>query len=112
MGMFDFWKKKEEPKEPAVEEYHELEGEEQIPEVQVVVEKIDSIAAVDRIIKQLKSGNIVVAGMRDLKETNMDELKQCINKLKLSTANLNGDIAGVGDDWIIVTPGRARIHRE
>lgn len=106
-----FRKKKEEPP-PSDEQYHELEGEEQLPQIHVVVDKIDSLSAIDRIIKQVKSGNIVVAGMRDLKETNLDELKQCVNKLKLSVGNLNGDIAGVGDDWLIVTPSSARIHRE
>ncbi|MBI2579006.1 MAG: cell division protein SepF [Candidatus Aenigmarchaeota archaeon] len=112
MGLLDMFRKKKEEPEPAAEEYHELEGEEELPMVHVVVDKIDSLGAVDRIIKQIKAGNIVVAGMRDLKETNLDDLKQCVNKLKLSVGNLNGDIAGVGDDWIIVTPSRARIQRE
>ncbi len=112
MGFLDFLKKKREEPETTVEEYHELEAEEQLPQTKVVVEKIDSLSAVDRILKQVKSGNVVVAGMRELKETNMDELKQCVNKLKLYIGNMNGDIAGVGDDWIIVTPASARIHRE
>ncbi|MBI4018493.1 MAG: cell division protein SepF [Candidatus Aenigmarchaeota archaeon] len=113
MGLLDlFRKKKEEQPAPTVEEYHELEGEEEAPLVHVVVDKLDSLTAVDRIIKHVKSGNVVVAGMRELKETNLDELKQCVNKLKLSVTNMNGDIAGVGDDWLIVTPSRARIHRE
>lgn len=112
MGLLDFFRKKKEEEETPIEEYHELEGEEQVPQIKVVVEKIDSIGSVDRILKQVKSGNVVVAGMRELKETNLDELKQCVNKLKLSVTNMNGDIAGVGDDWLIVTPAIARIHRE
>lgn len=112
MGLLDLFRKKKEEPAPSEEQYHELEGEEQLPNVHVVVEKIDSLSAVDRIIKHIKSGNIAVAGMRDLKENNLDELKQCVNKLKLSVTNMGGDIAGVGDDWLIVTPKSARIHRE
>ena len=78
----------------------------------IIVDKIDSYASCDRIIRQIKSNNIVIAKIKDLKDTNMDELKQSVNRIKTAVTSLNGDIAGVGEEWLIITPKTAKVHRQ
>ena len=77
----------------------------------VMIDKIDMLSDSDRIIRKVRSGNIVIARIKDLKEHNLDELKHSISKIRTSVAMFNGDIAGVGDEWLIITPSSAKIQR-
>ncbi len=111
MSIFgNIFKKKEE--QPQTDQLTELPvPEEQLPYTNVVIEKIETLADSDRIIKKVRSGNIVIARIKELKEQNLDELKHSISKIRTSASMFNGDIAGVGDEWLIVTPSTAKIHR-
>ena len=79
--------------------------------VKVVVEKLDSYVDTDRIVRKAKSGSIVIAKIKDLKEKNMDELKNSINKIKSSASMFKGDVVGVSDEWLIITPPSVEIKR-
>jgi hypothetical protein len=46
-----------------------------------------------------------------LKEKDLTELKRSINKLKKTCDAVDGDIAGFGDDYIVVAPSFAKIYR-
>lgn len=106
------WDKKDENVEE-VEEYTELPLDvEQPKHTKIMIDKLDSYSNVDLVLKKVREGNIVIAKIKELKESNLDELKQAIAKMKTACANFDGDIAGVGDEWIIITPRTARIHRE
>lgn len=106
------WSKREESVEE-VEEYTELPLDaEQAKHTKIMIEKLESYSDVDMLLKKIREGNIVIAKIKELKESNLGELKQAIAKMKTACANFDGDIAGVGDEWIIVTPRTARIHRE
>ncbi|MBI3190469.1 cell division protein SepF [archaeon] len=98
--------------EPQSEELTELPvDEEQLPTANVVIEKLESLSDTDRIIKKVRSGNIAIVRMKELKEQNLDELKHSISKMRTSCSMFNGDIAGVGEEWLIVTPSTAKIRR-
>ncbi len=111
MSIFgNLFKKKEE--QPQMEELAELPAsEEPVSSATVVVDKLQMLSDADRIIKKVRSGNIVIARIKELKEQNLDELKHSISKIRTSCSMFNGDIAGVGEEWIIVTPSTAKIHR-
>ena len=95
------------------EEYTEIPVEEQTQDyVKVVVEKLDRYASVDKIIRKLKEGNIVIAKIKELKDSNEEELRHSITKIRTACESINGDIAGVGEEWLIVTPNIASISRE
>ena len=97
-----------------VEDYTELQMEEKASEpsvMKVVVDKLESYASVDKIMRHVRNGNIVIVKIKDLKDTNMDELKHAVGKIRNSSVNLDGDVAGVGDEWLIVTPSTVRIQR-
>lgn len=115
MGLLSrlFGKREEEKKELSPEdiaevpEIHETDGQ-----MTIVVDNLDSYAACDRILRKVKANHVVIAKIKDLKDTNMDELKQSVNRLKTHIASLEGDIAGVGEEWLIITPKTAKVQRQ
>lgn len=54
---------------------------------------------------------IALINIKPLKEKDIVELKRTINKLKKTCDAIEGDIAGISEDWIVVTPGFARVYR-
>lgn len=73
---------------------------------------LEDFSDVKHIIDSLRDGyTICLINIRPLKNKDVVELKRAINKLKKTCDALTGDIAGFSDDWIVVTPGFAEIHR-
>ncbi len=63
-------------------------------------------------IDALRDGyTIALVNIRPIKDKDIVELKRAVNKLKKTCDAINGDIAGFGEDWIVVTPSFARVHR-
>lgn len=54
---------------------------------------------------------IALINIKPLKDKDIMELKRAINKLKKTCDAIEGDIAGVSEDWIVVTPSFAQIFR-
>ncbi len=74
---------------------------------------IDDFADIKPILDALREGyTIALINIRPLKDRDIIELKRVINKLKKTCDAIEGDIAGFGDDYIVVTPGFARIFRD
>jgi|TARA_Y100000310_G_scaffold341870_1_gene442598 SepF-like predicted cell division protein (DUF552 family) len=73
------------------------------------IEEFDDIKPA---LDSLREGyTIALINIRMLKDKDIVELKRAINKIKKTCDAIEGDIAGFGDDWIVVTPGFARVHR-
>jgi SepF-like predicted cell division protein (DUF552 family) len=67
---------------------------------------------VKEIIDAYRQGNtICILDVKRLKQQDMIELKRLINKLKKTVEAQRGDIAGFGDDQILVVPPHVRIHK-
>ena len=79
--------------------------------IKIMIERLENFAAVDRVVKKLRDGNIVIVKIKELKESNLDELKHAVSKLRTVCNSMEGDIVGVGDEWVILTPASARIER-
>jgi len=111
MGLFS---RSEDFKE--TDKYVELEVEEtgEVPEnkVKIIIEKVESFVSADKVLRNVRDGNIVFAKIKELKESNLDELKSVISKIRTHVTNMGGDIVGAGDEWIIVTPSSVKIHRD
>lgn len=80
--------------------------------VQIRIDKLDAFADSDRIQKSVRDGSVVLVKIKSLKEKDMSELKRAIDKLRKTCIALNGDIAGIEEDWIILTPPYAHVVRE
>ncbi|HLC76644.1 MAG TPA: cell division protein SepF [archaeon] len=113
MSMFNrFFKKRQPEVEENIEEFTELPPEtDTVAKTNIVIEKIEGLADADRIIKKVRTGSVVIARIKELREQNVDELKHCISKIKTSAAVFQGDLAGVGDEWLLVTPPSVNINR-
>ena len=73
---------------------------------------IDDFSDIKPILDSLREGyTIALINIKPLKDKDLIELKRVIKKLKKSCDAIDGDIAGFGDDYIVVTPSFARIFR-
>lgn len=80
--------------------------------VMIKTDKIEDFIDADRIQKMLRENSIVLVKVKSLKEKDISELKRAIDKLRKTCIAMNGDIAAIDEDWIIVTPGFAHISRQ
>lgn len=73
---------------------------------------LDEFENVKPILDDLREGDtIALVNIKPLKEKDIIELKRAINKLKKTCDAIEGEIAGFGEDYIVVTPAFAKIHR-
>lgn len=112
MGIFD---KIKGGKPADQEEYLELniEGETKKPgKLTIVIENLNSYADSDRIQRRVREGAVVLIKIRDLKDKDVEELKRSISRIKKTCDAIGGDIAGISDEWVLVTPCSATIERQ
>lgn len=109
----DYGVPEEDDGEGYVELSADVSSEASATKVRVQSFVLEDFADVRLILDALREGyTIALVNIKPLKNQDLVELKRAINKLKKTTEALDGDIAGFGEDWICVTPGFARIHRE
>lgn len=105
--------KKQKRFEEGVEEWVELEGVEYKTNVKMFIRilTLNDFSDVERVQNELRNGNVVWLRIKPLKEKDMIELKRAIDRLKKTVMSLEGDIAGVDEDYVILTPEGVRISR-
>jgi len=79
--------------------------------VQVRVENLEEYGDTDRIQKLLREGNIVFLKIKLLRDKDLGELKRAVAKIKKTVTAMNGDIVGVDENYLIITPEFARVFR-
>lgn len=73
---------------------------------------LEDFSDVKQIVSALREGyTIALINIAPLKEKDLVELKRAISKLKKTIDATDGDIAGFGDDYIVVAPNFAEIYR-
>jgi len=73
---------------------------------------LEDFADIKPILDSLREGyTICLVNIRPLKDKDLVELKRAINKLKKTCDAIEGDIAGFGEDYIVITPNFAKIYR-
>ncbi|MCK4521003.1 MAG: cell division protein SepF [Nanoarchaeota archaeon] len=115
MGFFSKFTSKEPEEEEAVEEgYVELDTDVSDVKSKIIVRPFvmmdfDSIKPILDSLREEKT--IALINIKPLKDKDLVELKRAINKLKKTTDAIGGEIAGFGEDYIVVTPSFAQIYR-
>lgn len=67
---------------------------------------------VDKVLNELREGfSIALIDIKQMKNKDIIELKRAIAKLKKTCDALGGDIAGFGENLLIVTPSFVKIYR-
>lgn len=73
---------------------------------------INDFSDVKPILDAMRQGaTIGLINIKPLKSKDLVELKRAINKIKKTCDAINGDIAGFGDDYLVVAPSFAEIYR-
>ena len=95
-------------------EYLELDTEGGESKANIIVRPfvIEDFSDIKDILDSLREGyTIALINIKPLKEKDLVDLKRAINKLKKTCDAIDGDIAGFGEDYIVVTPSFAQIYR-
>jgi SepF-like predicted cell division protein (DUF552 family) len=101
--------------EGSQEDYLEidLEKEEKDSKVLVKLFVLRKYEDVNAILNVLREGyTIAVIDIKVLKQKDPIELKRAVSKVKKTAEALEGNIAGFGDNLLIVTPPFAKIERD
>ncbi len=96
------------------QEYVELDTDLEQTRSKVLVRPfvIENFEDLKPILDALREGyTIALVNIKPIKDKDLVELKRAINKLKKTTEAIEGEIAGFGDDYLVVTPSFATIFR-
>lgn len=77
----------------------------------IKVETLTDFNDTERIQNELRKGNIVWTKIKPLREKDMTELRRAVDRLRKTAVAVNGDIAGIDEDYLVLTPEHVRVHR-
>lgn len=101
-----------EPEEMSEEDFIEIESLGEVAgKTHIRIENLNDYRDVDRVQKLVREGNIVFLKIKKIKERDLGELKRCVERLRKTAIASNGDIIGVDEDFLIITPSFAKIYR-
>ncbi len=66
---------------------------------------------VPAVEKELKDGNLVLLNVEDMAKRNARGLRDAIVAIKSMVSQIDGDIAGISQGRILVTPARVKIAK-
>jgi SepF-like predicted cell division protein (DUF552 family) len=98
------------PKSEEGNKYVELGLERQVPKsAKIVVHSLQRFSETDKIVKSIRAKNVVFVGLKTMKQTNLDELKQAVTKINRACIENNSSLSLVDEEWLIITPQTAAI---
>lgn len=109
--------RREPKRSSAIEDYIELEfegdtsGTPRGVERVVKVCKMKGFADVNTSAQELSNGNVVILDVKPLAERSMNELKHAVEEMKEVCISMGGDIAGLSEYHLIMTPPSIKIER-
>ncbi len=106
--VLDKFKKKESP-----EDFLELDSSHfsEQTHVNVRIESLNSYTDTDKIQTMLRDGSVVFLKIKKLREDDINELKRSVEKLRKTCTAMNGDMVGIDEDFLIITPNFAKVYR-
>lgn len=80
-------------------------------DVVIRAETLNEYEDVETVQEHLRNESIVWVNIRPLKNKDMADLKRAVNRLKKTVKAVDGDMAGVDEEWIVVCPEYGTIER-
>lgn len=79
-----------------------------------LVKPLDLNTEVDAeaIVREVKQGNLVLANIADLNKRNKAKLKELLGKVKSEVRAIDGDMAGISAERVLVTPAKVKIIKK
>jgi len=94
------------------DEYIEIETErEEGKKINIRIETLNDYRDVEGVQRYLREGNVVFLRIKKMRERDIGELKRSVERLRRTSIAMNGDIIGVDEDFLILTPPNAKIWR-
>jgi SepF-like predicted cell division protein (DUF552 family) len=99
--------------EVAEEDFVELDASanQEDKKVSVRAETLKEFDDTETVQDNLRDGDIVWVNIKPLKNKDMSKLKRAVKRLKKTVKAVDGEIAGVDEQWIVLTPEYATIKR-
>jgi len=113
--VFNRIKKVFESGEPKVDEYLEIDLGQEKKDNKVIVKLfvLTQYEDVNSILNTLREGYaIAIIDIKTLRKKDPIELKRAVSKIKKTADAMAGNIAGFGENLVIVTPSFAKIQKE
>ncbi|MGI6589269.1 MAG: cell division protein SepF [Candidatus Iainarchaeum sp.] len=66
----------------------------------------------EAVIREVKQGNLVLANIADLNKRNKAKLKDLLSRIKSEVKAIDGDVAGISAERILVTPSKVKIIKK
>jgi SepF-like predicted cell division protein (DUF552 family) len=112
----DFLKKSgdsEESDELPRDDFVELDAEMTEGNSKVVIraETLQEFDDIEAVQEHLRNDHVVWINIGPLKSRDMTNLKRAVNRLKKTIKAIDGDMAGVDEEWIVACPSYAEIAR-
>ncbi len=113
MGLLDKFKKTDKVN---IDEYEEIDLSEYEAEISgeaetyIKVAEITGLSEIPEIRRQIYEGNIVIADVAFIKHDKLT-LDRVIKDLRQLAEDVNGDIVGLGEDYIVITPTGIKVDR-
>jgi uncharacterized protein len=70
------------------------------------------LADLENVKNEVKNGNIVILRITPLASKNIEDVKQAVDQLYTFAESVNGDIARLGEERVVICPKTVRIWRE
>jgi MFS family permease/SepF-like predicted cell division protein (DUF552 family) len=92
------------------DEYMELGLERQAPKsAKIVIHSLQRFSETDKVVKSIRAKNVVFVGLKTMKQSNMDELRQAVAKINRVAAESGSSMSLVEEEWLVITPQTAAI---
>jgi SepF-like predicted cell division protein (DUF552 family) len=116
LGIFRKPKKEEEPKKqetPATQPATApAENNDTTPKTYLKAMPLRDLADLEAIKTEVKNGNILILRITPLASKSIEDVKQAVNNLYEFAELINGDIARLGEERVVICPPKIRIWRE
>lgn len=95
------------------DDFVELDAQTSEKDEKVVIraETLKEFGDVEKVQEHLRNKHIVWVNIQPLRNKDMADLKRAVKRLKKTVSAVDGDMAGVDEEWIVVCPGYATIQR-
>jgi len=93
------------------EEFVEIEAKPDEQKVNVKIDILRNFSDTERIQGMVREGSVVFLKIKEMRQRDITELKRCVDRLRKTCVAMNGDIVGVDEDFLVVTPSFAKVYR-